>query len=212
MVGHIAIAYAAAPDRYRTEGAGWYLEAHKTAGTIAASHGLRTEQVCGVIAALSPQMSWHANVSEAIRLIRTGTAHHTVANRTKAERILAGEHPETVLGGFKVRSFFDNLADPHGSDAVTVDRHALDIATGCAHGSPLVRALEREAGYNAVADAYRTVADALGVRPHAVQAATWCAHRAHKVETIGAKGRSLRQDPELAGVAPIRQRRREVAA
>jgi hypothetical protein len=59
-------------------------------------------------------------------------------NMAKAVRIHRGEDPDSALNGHKVRSFFNNLADPdnkQGRDSVTIDTHAVSLASHAKFGA-----------------------------------------------------------------------------
>lgn len=97
------------------------------------------------------------------------------ANKARAMQIAKGGNPNDVLGGLKVRSFFDNLTDPDGSEEVTIDSHQIramlddiglpDSVYGAIAGNP--------ARYLAMADAVRAAAKQRGLKPHQVQAIMW---------------------------------------
>ena len=154
----------------------WYQTAQDLAREIAPNLAMGA----GVIAALSPQMSWDRNVLLARRAFHDGAASGGLgANVRKADRILAGESPDDVLGGLKVRSFYANIVEPHG-EAVTVDRHAYDIALGRVTPSAEKFALARKGVYAGLADHYRLAAQIAHVPPATMQAITWCAWRRAK--------------------------------
>ena len=90
----------------------------------------------------------------------------SASNGTKAVRILRGEDPSKVLGGHKIRSFFNNLAFPGKTDDVTVDTHSASIAAGGKMGTSsktraqLLEVLNNKKvnskdGYGYIAHAYR---------------------------------------------------------
>lgn len=178
LADRIADRYVSAADCHKIYGRTWYAQAHEHAQRLADRYDITDRQAAGVIAALSPQVSWTDNLREADRLLRTGGARHTTRNVIKARAIVHGVDPTDVLGGNKVRAFFDNIAHHETSRAVTVDRHAFDVALGTI-GEPIARSrtLERVGVYAFLSEAYRAVADDLGTLPHMVQATTWVAHR-----------------------------------
>lgn len=165
-------------------GVNWYVIAHHEAVKLTEEfEGLTVRQAAGIIAALSPRVSWTLNLKNARTLIRTGTVPGLRGNVAKAEKILGGFEPLDVLGGKKVRAFFDAIVDPLFSEAVVVDRHAADVAIGeVGDDKSRQRLLEVKGGYDAVADCYRKVARDLGLLPHQVQAVTWEAWRRLKGE------------------------------
>lgn len=111
----------------------------------------------------------------------------------KAVRIHRGEDPDTVLRGHKVRSFFNNINNPHDPHPdVTMDTHAVSLAAHhkLAATSPAIKQMfssgarksENIMGtYAHFADSYRQAHHDLvqsgempkDSHPHALQAATW---------------------------------------
>lgn len=111
----------------------------------------------------------------------------------KAIRIHRGEDPDTVLRGHKVRSFFNNINNPHDPHPdVTMDTHAVSLAAHHKLGatSPAIKQMfssgtrksENIMGtYAHFADAYRQAHHELvqsgempkDSHPHALQATTW---------------------------------------
>ena len=169
-VDAILAAYRASSSLERELGASWYGDARETAHRLAAEYGATLDTAAGIIAALSPRQTWSGNVRAAETLLAAyalGLELPAVGlrrNAAKAWRIAAGEDPDAVLSGPKVRSFFRNiLGDP---DAVTVDTWAARVAGE-------TRATFTPAQYGRLAAAYRAAAAALGLAPAIVQATTW---------------------------------------
>lgn len=162
------------------EGMEWYRDAHALAVELSPND---PAQAAGVLAALSPMMSWGQNVVLGVRAYTDGKASGALfSNVAKANRILAGERPEDVLGGDKVRAFYGAIADP-ASDAVVVDRHAFDIAVGRVTNNESRQALSRKGVYDSFARAYVRAAKAIAaetgmdVSASQVQAVTWTVWR-----------------------------------
>lgn len=172
----LAAVEQATPAQY-AEGMAWYQAAHTFAVGLAEEHGLTVEQAAGVIAALSPQLPWDRNLTYAELLVRTGSAPTLGRSIRQANAILDGADPLDVLGGAKTRSFFANIFDPDGSHAVTIDRHALDVALGVKGTDKSRKLIERKGAYELVADAYRNAAERIGVLPNQAQAIAWVAWR-----------------------------------
>jgi hypothetical protein len=160
---------ATADQRFR--GVNWYPSANQLADMI--SNG-RPVQGAGVIAALSANKAWDLNVKIATRAFATGELHGHVADAlNKARRIMAGEHPSTVLPmDMKTGHFFRCIADPADPEAVVIDRHAHDIAVGTPWGDR-DRGLSSKGRYSVLSLAYRNAAAKLGVLPSVLQATTW---------------------------------------
>ena len=173
MVRRIEAIYAQATPQEVDEGMYWYAKAHAIARSLDPDPAIGA----GIIAALSPQLSWGNNVKAAKALVAgIRPTRPLPASIAKAERIHGGEAPAAVLGGKKVTAFYANILDPQDALTVTIDRHAVALATGW---SPMegTLLLGRKGGYEAVADAYRHAARRLGILPSQVQAITWCAWR-----------------------------------
>jgi len=167
----------------QTEGLFWYQTTNTFARGLAEKHGLSTLQACGIIAALSPQISWERNmiVAEAMCALEEFTGVY-MANKDKAARIYGGENPLDVLGGKKVRAFFNCISEPETSNEVCIDRHAFDIAEAGFENTDDIRrlALNRVGVYESLAEAYRTAAVIVNLRPHQLQAVTWLTWRVLK--------------------------------
>lgn len=177
---NIAHAYRLASEEELVAGAGWYAVAHELA--LELGEGLTTG--AGIIAALSPQISWVGNIAAAQALVSERSHEGAQAvgalgdGISKGLRILEGEKPSLVLGGRKVRSFYRNICLPTRAGAVTVDRHAVAIAlNGIGGASPSDKWLERAGTYQLIASAYRAESRSLGILPHQLQATVWLAHR-----------------------------------
>lgn len=178
----ISEAALAADETEQDGGLGWYAIAHR----IALDLGLGLTTGAGILAALSPQISWVANVAAAQRCAAGADESELQSlgalgdGIRKALLIRDGASPTAVLGGRKVRSFYRNICLPDRSGAVTVDRHAVAIALGGA-GFPTSAVsdkwLERSGRYQVIAAAYRAEARSFGIHPHQLQAICWLAHR-----------------------------------
>lgn len=177
LAQNILATYAWANDAHKREGSVWYQSAHTFARGLSERYGITLEQAAGVIAALSPQLSWSRNMTCADEIIRTGDTRGVLGlSKRNARAILAGAHPLDVLNGPKTRAFFDNILRPTASHAVTVDVHATDVALG-SRGASRGLHLDRGGRYDAIADAYRSAADSLGILPLVLQAVCWVAWR-----------------------------------
>lgn len=190
-VQNIVQKHAEATEALRKGGSEWYERAHDEAKKVG---GGDVTKGAGIIAALSPLTDWNKNVAYAHELAKTGDSPSSLirANVQKAQRIQAGEHPRDVLGGHKVKSFFENVVDPSNPEHVTIDRHAYDIAVG----RPFVGTggkkdpnwtpgkmgedlgLSAKSRYEHFVHAYKHASGELGIDvPNRTQAITWVAHR-----------------------------------
>jgi hypothetical protein len=101
-------------------------------------------------------------------------------NADKARRILAGEDPDTVVSGPKVRAFWLTIADPMNPEAVVLDRHAVAIAANKILDDHTRQRLITGKRYEAACELYRRAARIISKEmgeewsPAEVQAATWC--------------------------------------
>jgi hypothetical protein len=194
-VKNVIAKYNEASPEMLKGGSDWYEKAHDIASKLTPGD---TKRGAGIIAALSPLTSWEKNISKAHELIKTGTTAHLSPDAViKAQRIHAGEDPEDVLGGHKVRSFFGNIHDPSNPEPVTIDRHAYDIAMGrqfAGQGGKPKRnitvgpsghkpmsedlGLAAKGRYNYYNSVYKGASNELGISiPNKVQATSWVTHR-----------------------------------
>lgn len=167
----------------------WYSSAHNVVTRLSSRYNVTLEQACGVIAALSPGAQWERNIEDAELFISYWSAGNRGKrlpsvgvygrnNRRKAERILGGEKPLTVLGGPKVTAFYTNILDPSNNRVVTIDRHAKSAAYGVAdENTSLVRPSE----YEYLTRHFRYCAAKLNLRPCDFQAICWVTWRRLKV-------------------------------
>lgn len=176
--------YDAASNEEHKLGARWYSEALSIAESVADVAGAYERGTscarygAGILAALSPQRSWDANVDSAWLYAETGADPLACADQLrKCAALDAGADPVDVLGGRKVRSFFANILRPEHAGAVTIDRHAVAILFGRNLSERETKVLERVGAYQYCAGIYRTAARRLGVLPCELQAVTWLAWR-----------------------------------
>lgn len=184
-------------ERYVTagdinHGKRWYRDARAIASDIASEHGFTVAQVCGVISALSPSVSWETNLTDAETICKAfadGVPFDTVTvstygqNKDKAFRILSGlGDAQSVSEEFrfpsKTGSFFWNLLRPNAPTHVTVDRHALGIALGSRDSNVHQSLSITDKRYRTISDAYVSASRYLGYdSPCQLQAAAWVAYR-----------------------------------
>jgi hypothetical protein len=173
-VDNIVYAYGQTSARQREAGRQWYHVAHDLAN-ILGDGDVRVG--AGVLAALSANKSWRANVKIAERVVAGVLTGHTRDNLAKAARILSGDDPEDVLPMHaKTGNFFRCIADPTDPDPVCVDRHAHDVAVGEVYGDR-DRGLGSKSRYAAIALAYRMAALKIAEKEPMIaselQAITW---------------------------------------
>jgi hypothetical protein len=160
--------YREAPKTTRQHGSAWYTQEHVYAARLAkrADHPLRI--VCACLAILSPRCQW-PRVKDACRDMLGGNRPRGIFGRNvaKAAIILASQNgipidPKTAP---KTWAFWQNLWHPRDPQPVTLDSWMFR-----AHGLPVSAGL---GAYNALADAYRSVALDLGLIPNQLQATVW---------------------------------------
>jgi hypothetical protein len=136
--GNILAVFFKATDLETINGAEWYPAANHAARIMATRYNVTLEIAAGVIAALSPNNRWERNLTDADFMIRAYSAggHDAAdsikvgtynANKIKALAILSGDNCLQILGGLKVRAFYDCIL---AGDSVCVDGHAYAIWTG----------------------------------------------------------------------------------
>lgn len=169
---NIVKAYHAATDEDRLAGETWYAHAQAFCQTLDPEN---VSRAAGVVAALSPMLSWPRNMVVASDVYAGARSGALSANIAKAVRILDGEDALDVLRGTKVRAFYANImGDP---DAVTVDRHAIMVADNRTYTSS---ELKFTAGnVKRIAEEYREASRILSeetgrnLTPAMVQATVW---------------------------------------
>lgn len=166
----------ATPDELN-EGLEWYSIAHNAAIELDPKNVTRA---AGIIAALSPMVNWKRNLEMARFVYANGHANGLGlrGNCRKAEAILNGSDPLDILGGEKVRTFFQTIVNPGIDGLVVIDRHAFDIALGKVHSDR-----DRKIGkrvYRELSVAYQQAATIADVTTPQMQAVTWVVHRARK--------------------------------
>ena len=123
-------------------GCNWYPEAHQVAYKLGKRYNLYTDQVVGVIAALSPRNKWERNIQDAESILKAwthGLEEDVLAvkcatfnnNKRKALDVLLGNHESIhhALNGLKMIEFFNCIAQPDVDD-VCIDGHAYSIWMG----------------------------------------------------------------------------------
>lgn len=180
-VANIVAKFNAATLAQVAKGRAWYPVAHDLAVMFGDGNAAMG---AGIIAALSANKRWSENIKLATDAAN-GNVHGHVGNALdKVRAILSGIAPEDVLPmAAKTGNFYRNILDPTDNDAVTVDRHAHDIAVGEVYGDA-DRGLSTPNRYATMANAYRIAAAQLGETASVVQAVTWTV----QVEMLAGKG------------------------
>jgi hypothetical protein len=163
------------------DGMSWYDRAHD----FAASLDTDVSRAAGVIAVLSPNTSWNANMTLAIGAY-AGRRNLGFPDKVrKVIRILdGGESPTDVIGGPKVTSFYHNILSPEVSHPAVIDRHAFDIALNIRHDDKSRGSLGRKGVYDSFAAVYAEAATLADITTAQMQAITWVEWRARNGITI----------------------------
>lgn len=175
MIDNILDVWRLATAKQKKDGELWYSKAHCLAKSFAPTLIVGA----GVLAALSPSLGWPQNVEAALELVKwRWTKWQTTVNTEKALRILNGEPPLEVLGGLKVRAFYQAILSPFGDTPPVVDRHALSIYMGWKLSKLELNKFLKPRLIGEAQQAYREAARVVGVHHHVMQATTWLVWRA----------------------------------
>lgn len=165
-----------------SEGLAWYKDAQSLARSLDKRNHARA---AGVIAVLSPMMTWERNKMLARKAFAEGRASGAFGkNVAKANAILGGAEPLSVISGKKVTNFYRAIMGER--TAVCIDRHAFDIALGRVTNDASRAQLSRKGVYENFAAAYSRAAQTLSERwgievtAFQVQAIAWVVWRRMK--------------------------------
>lgn len=170
-VDNILAVYAGASGDTMRSGLAWYPLAHAFAQSLDSD----VDRAAAVIAVISPNTSWSANKTLALKAYanRSGVGVGFPDKVNKVNRLFAGETPSSVVGGPKVTAFYLRILNPHGEGSLPViDRHAQDIADGI-RNSEKTRKPPKGKSYLAYAESYLEAARRVGINSGALQAITW---------------------------------------
>lgn len=186
-VSNILTVYNLATADDLREGLAWYQTAHNWCVSQARGRAHLVSRNAGIVAALSPMNAWGNNKRKAAELISLRGKVIVLPGRpngiglgnnvAKAVAIYNGAEPLDVLGGNKVRAFYQTILDPQGDIDPVIDRHAFDIAVGERTDEKRRGILSRKGVYHEFAIAYREAAKIAGIGSAQMQAVTWIAWR-----------------------------------
>ena len=158
------------------DGMDWYSRANRFAHSLDPNNPNRA---AGVIASLSPLTAWPLNVRYATAVYEGTPFGCLPMNMSSAFDIFNGADPAVRLRGPKVRAFYFTIVDPWNCEAVTVDRHAIDIAHGRVNPNNSKARSIGKREYAEIAAMYTRAARILSkeygreILPSQVQAVTW---------------------------------------
>lgn len=180
LVNNILFAYHQTEEADRFD---WYLEAHNYAIYLAKTFDTSVTKTAGIISALSPMKNWNKNKEIAYTYLKNRLSGHTKSQTEKARLILEIAQTEeevlTILSGAKTKSFYQNILHPTKSEHVTIDRHALTIATKILTTDENFKSLTKNQ-YDFFVEAYIHASKKVGVSPLLMQSATWVWVRKNK--------------------------------
>lgn len=155
----------------------WYKHANQLCVALSEETGAPLANVCGVLAALSPQVSWDVNIRSCEAVVRLGKIDKAYtgykANVEKAYACLMAD-PLEILGGLKVLAFYKNILDPVSSEDVTIDTHIGRVLFDkMSLESNEVSYLFSKRGNLEAQEVIQKESRRHKVRPHVLQAALW---------------------------------------
>lgn len=177
--GRVVASFDRATEAQKEHGLEWYDQAHDIANEMHRSYKDKLKSVAhaaGLIAALSPNESWPANLDNAWMFLERDTSRSLPRSIDDARLIVAGFDPYVVLFrngvNFKVQNFYQNIARPDFIGPVTIDRHA----TGLVFDDPKIVKRKTHPSireYEYYCRVFSHAATDFGMMPHQMQAITW---------------------------------------
>lgn len=184
-------------------GLDWYPTALGHAVRLSEAYALTVPQAAGILAALSPQVSWGFNLEWSEEVAQGETLSRGLT-LSLGRALMIQRNPDidplAILGGDKVRAFYACIISGGDTAEVCIDRHACDIATGV-RGSFNSLTHKR---YRDTAEAYRAAARRLSATGEAtlsapqLQAITWVVWRERYWSKGAFNPRELDRIPEVA--------------
>lgn len=160
--------YRAADTAAVRNGQDWYPSTRAWCVAIAERYGVAIDTAAAIVAVLSQRKRWRENKLETVRALRGATPRTLGQVQRKVYRLLQGEHPERVVTGDKIRSFYHAIMGD--ADAVVLDvwmMRVYKVSSG--------RLTPKQ--YGILADKLRAEARAVGVTATEYQATIWVAVR-----------------------------------
>jgi hypothetical protein len=185
---------AQATDDERIDGYMWYPSAHNDAVRMAEHFNLPLWTICQILSVISPQRRWERNVYDCERTIEAHSLppEERIAYLSsfriaapagwqafqRAWQILDGTLELIRKGAPKTYDFAKTIESPdtYGATNPVIDSHAGAAWSDEYHLTPGCYAYSLGL-YTKIADAYRTVAAAVGMMCHQVQAIIWVVRR-----------------------------------
>ncbi len=161
----------------------WYANANKFAYDLSERYNVPILNVCGVIAALSPQKGWSENKKIAHEFLSGLERGHTRQQLKKARQCLLLDKEVEIfdslsIGGKKTSHFFMNILQPTNENFVTIDRHAIGSCIFDYNkiiGQPPEQLTVSQ--YYFMVDCYKIAAKRKQILPNMLQSTIWQAYR-----------------------------------
>jgi hypothetical protein len=167
--------YHNAPPNIKQEGLLWYQSARTYYSQLARKLHIKPSKVLGVVAALSPFVSWPTQLRHTEKFIvdemeKAGSGRFPGfgANLRTARSILGGTSVLQALKGPKVRAFYKNLIGR--KKPITLDRHAISAAIGRKIGQ---RDKHTKSQLKLIKEAYESASSHAGIGNCDFQAVIW---------------------------------------
>jgi len=163
MSKRLLATYEGSSDADKAAGSAWYSVGKDACRDLSQRYQVSLECAAGVVAALSPRVTWRQNLKLANAVLSNSYERGAFkANLDKAFHIAYGASPEDILRGDKVRAFYFALI---GRDTVVVDVWMLRAVK-------FARSVTKRA-YRAIVEAIQRAAKAVNVAASAFQAIIW---------------------------------------
>jgi hypothetical protein len=129
MSNNLETIFSMRTESEEKQGKFWYADSTDYLKSLAVSTKVPFKLVCGIVAALSPRVSWRINIHNTIALCKNQRITGLKSNIDKAKKIKKTGIVSKYLRGPKVTSFFLNLLG--NVDEITIDT----LMINCYHNS-----------------------------------------------------------------------------
>lgn len=174
----------------------WYQDQHNYLKDMSTYFDVKLSITCGIVAALSPLISWSVNVNLAYHILKfKGKLPRHLktpclpANLKKALKIYRTKKVFPTLSGFKVTQFYANLLNPFDENSITIDTFMIacyyDIFDRKETGK-----YAREKGIEFLKSEIKELAQKYNLLPLQFQAIVWLAYH-RVVRSMGSYGSQL---------------------
>jgi hypothetical protein len=174
---HIRSAWERVSERDLEEGDAWYPNAHWEAEILAEATWYPLNQVCKVIAALSPACPWERNIQDARNVLVNEDAAVVCTYGGNKKIALEVLREDVELKGRKTSTFAKAIEYPDAGHVV-IDRHMISVALGYRADDKERNKYGRQGkAQEEIVAAFTKVAEEVGVNPTVLQATLWVWYR-----------------------------------